>query len=249
MNQLKMKNEKLKMGKARPGPAFFFFIFHFSFFIATAGTITGRVRAEGRVVDADGGSAAAGAYASRKYKFVERVDYAAMRDFTVFIQGRVGTNTVAPTNLVTVATTKIAQKSATFAPHILPVLAGTVVEWPNNDDIYHNVFSMSEAKSFDLDLYKGNPPDKRVTFDHPGRVDVFCSIHANMHCVVLVMENPYFASTDGGGHYAITNVPPGTYKLKAWHERLPADGREITVPTNGEVRADFVLTVKNLPKY
>jgi plastocyanin len=172
-----------------------------------------------------------------------------MHDFTVFIEGKAGTNNVASTNVATVATSRVAQKGATFSPHVLPVMAGTVVEWPNHDDIYHNVFSMSDAKQFDLDLYKGNPPEKRVTFDHPGRVDVFCSIHANMHCVVLVMENPYFASTDGNGRYAISNVPPGTYKLKAWHERLPADEREITVPTNGEVRADFTLTIKNLPTH
>jgi hypothetical protein len=70
-----------------------------------------------------------------------------------------------------------------------------------------------------------------------------------MHCVVLVMDNPYFTMTDTDGHYTISNVPPGTYKLKAWHERLPADEQEITVPTNGVVRADFVLGIKNLPKY
>jgi len=70
-----------------------------------------------------------------------------------------------------------------------------------------------------------------------------------MHCIVLVLENPYFASTDENGRYAITNIPPGTYKLKAWHERLPADEREITVPASGEVRADFTLSIKNLPRY
>jgi protocatechuate 3,4-dioxygenase beta subunit len=70
-----------------------------------------------------------------------------------------------------------------------------------------------------------------------------------MHCVVLVMENPYFAMTDADGHYTITNVPPGTYKLKAWHERLPADEYEITVPATGVVTTNFILTIKNLPKY
>ena len=216
--------------------------------VVAAGTITGMVRAEGKA-GADSGSAADGAYASRKYKFIERVDYAAMRDFTVFIEGKVGTNTVAATNVTSVATTKVAQKDAVFFPHVLPIMVGTTVEWPNNDTICHNVFSSSDTKSFDLDLYKGNPPEKRVTFDQAGRVDVFCSIHANMHCVVLVMDNPYFAATDGNGHFAITNVPPGTYQLKAWHERLPALAREITVPTNGEVKVDFVLGIKNLPKY
>jgi len=215
---------------------------------ASAGIIHGTVRAQGKT-DADDNRAAGDAYASRKYKFVPRVDYAAMHDFVVFVEGRFGTNRPPPTNVLAVATTKIAQKGAVFSPHVLPVMVGTTVEWPNYDDIYHNVFSMSDAKQFDLGLYKGNPPDKRVTLDKPGRVDVFCSIHENMHCIILVLENPYFACTDEDGHYKIADVPPGTYKLKAWHERLPADEREITVPTNGVVRVDFVLGIKNLPQY
>ena len=214
---------------------------------ARAGVITGTVRAEGKA-GAEDNSAANGVYANRKYKFAERVDYSAMRDFVVYVDGLTVTNH-SETNVQQVITSKVAQKSAQFLPHILPVAAGTTVEWPNYDDIYHNVFSVSDAKQFDLDLYKGDPPDKRVTFDQPGRVDVFCSIHANMHCVVLVLPNPYFATTDAAGHYAISNVPPGSYKLKAWHERLPADEREITVPATGEVKADFTLTIKNLPRY
>jgi plastocyanin len=214
---------------------------------ALAGTIVGNIHAEGKA-DAGGDPATDGAYANRKYKFVEKVDYAAMHDFVVYVEGVVGMNS-ASTNVTAVATTRVAQEGAMFTPHILPILVGTTVEWPNNDTIYHNVFSMSDAKQFDLKLYKGNPPDKRVTFDKPGRVDVFCSIHSNMHCIILVLENPYFASTDGNGNYKITGVPPGTYKLKAWHERLPADEKEIIVPTNGEVKVDFTLGIKNLPQY
>jgi plastocyanin len=213
-----------------------------------AGDITGTVRAEPKAGTEQNAAATSAAYSSRKLTFAERVDYAAMKDLAAPLEGKVGTNAT-PTNVVEVTTTRIAQRGAIFTPHILPVLAGTTVEWPNNDDIFHNVFSDSDAKRFDLDLYKGNPPDKRVTFDKSGKVDVYCSIHADMHCIVLVMENPYFAVADADGKFAITNVPPGTYKVKAWHERLPADEREITVPTNGLVRADFVLTIKNLPKY
>jgi plastocyanin len=226
-----------------------FFAALFTAEIIFAGDIVGTVRAEPKAGAEQMQSATSAAYASRKLKFAERVDYAAMRDFVVFLEGKVGVNNPTATNVMAVTTTRIAQRGAVFTPHILPVLAGTTVEWPNNDDIFHNVFSDSDAKKFDLDLYKGNPPDKRVMFDKAGKVDVYCSIHADMHCIVLVMENPYFAMTDGSGKFAITNVPPGTYKLKAWHERLPADEKEITVPTNGVVKTDFVLTIKNLPKY
>lgn len=212
-----------------------------------AGTIVGHVRAEGK--SGVGDNPVNGPYASRKYKFVPRVDYSAMHDFVVYLEGPIGPGKAPTTNVVEVATRRIAQQGAMFSPHILPILVGTTVEWPNYDEIYHNVFSMSDAKQFDLGLYKGDPPGKRITFDKPGRVDVFCSIHENMHCIILVLGNPYFASTDEDGNYRIPDVPPGTYKLKAWHERLPASEQEITVPTNGEVKVNFVLGVKNLPKY
>jgi plastocyanin len=216
--------------------------------VVSAGTIVGSVRATGKAgVDESGD--AGGAYASRKFKFVPKVDYSAMRDFVVYIEGSFGTNVAPSTNVTSVATRRIAQHGAMFTPHVLPVMVGTTVEWPNDDAIFHNVFSVSDAKNFDLGLYKGNPPNKRIAFDKPGRVDVFCSIHSDMHCVVLVLENPYFAPTDGDGNYKILDVPPGKYKVKAWHERLPADEREITVPESGEVRVDFTLGIKNLPLY
>jgi len=214
---------------------------------AHAGTITGKVSAEGKPEAAEEGED--GAYSSHKYRFAERINYAELRDFVVYLEGPVGGQPIPPAAPLTVDTRRIAQKGAEFQPHVTPVVVGTTVAWPNNDDIYHNVFSMSEAKPFDLGLYKGDPESKRVTFDQPGRVDVFCSIHANMHCIVLVLDNPYFAVADARGQYAIRNVPPGTYRLKAWHERLPPQTREITVPETGEVKADFVLGITNLPRY
>ncbi|HSU52633.1 MAG TPA: carboxypeptidase regulatory-like domain-containing protein [Candidatus Dormibacteraeota bacterium] len=210
-----------------------------------AGTISGVVRAHGKPGTEAG--AAGGKYDSRQFKFAERVNYEEMHDFVVYIDGRVLDKTNTSAKTAQVITRRVKQEGAMFDPHVLPVMTGTRVEWPNNDSILHNVFSVSEACPFDLDLYKA-PVIKSVKFDKPGRVDVFCSIHTRMNCIVLVVENPYFASTNEKGGYSITNVPPGTYKLKAWHERLPAQSQDITVPETGDMKVDFALGIKDLPK-
>ena len=202
-----------------------------------AGTIVGTVQARGQ----SGDDAAGGKYDSRKFKFAERVNYEELREFIVYIEGPLASNSVAPARTVQVASKKsVSQKGAVFSPRVLPVMAGTTVEWPNEDEIFHNVFSISETKEFDLGLYK-KPEVKKVTFDKPGRADVFCSIHSTMNCVVLVLENPFFAATDEKGRYSIAGVPPGTYQLKAWHERLPGQRQTITVSETGELRVDFTL--------
>lgn len=212
-----------------------------------AGTIVGSVKAQGK----EGTSAGSGGgqYDSRKFKFVERIDYDSLRDFVVYVEGSTATNLPATAPVARVETLPVInQKGAAFSPHVLPIMAGTTVEWPNHDDIFHNVFSISETKPFDLGLYK-DPEVKRVTFDKAGRVDAFCSIHKSMNCVVLVLENPYFAATDTRGRFNIRDVPAGTYRLRAWHERLPGQTKEIVVPATGEVRVDFTLGIKNLPQY
>lgn len=208
-------------------------------------TITGLVEAKGKEeTSGDGGG---GKYDSRKFKFVERVNYAEMRDFVVYLEG-LAPSPSASNRVQSVVTRKVAQKGAVFLPAVLPVSVGTTVEWPNNDEIFHNVFSISEAKPFDLGLYK-DPDVKRVTFDKAGRVDVFCSIHTRMNCVVLVLESEHFAVTDARGIYSIPGVPSGTYKLKAWHPRLPTQTKEIIVPTSGTLKIDFTLGMADLPKY
>lgn len=208
---------------------------------AGAGTLVGTVTARPKVEP--GAGLAGGKYDSRRYKFVEKINYDELREFVVFID-KVATNAAPPAKPVQIVT----QRDAVFRPHVLPLLVGTTVEWPNRDEIFHNVFSVSEAKEFDLGLYKGEEV-KKVTFDKAGRVDVFCSIHKKMNCVILVLRNPWFAATDDKGRYRITGVPAGTYQVKAWHEFLPAQTREITVPEEGEVKADFTVGVNNLPKY
>ncbi len=222
-----------------------------AFFVASVtlasegGTITGKIQA--RANPGADNAAAGGKYDSRKFKFVERIDYDAMRDFVVYIEGPVETS-LTPSNIPVQVVTKkkVAQKGAAFSPHVLPVVVGTTVEFPNEDEIFHNVFSISDTKEFDLGLYK-DPEVKRVTFNKQGRVDTFCSIHSKMNCIVLVLENPFFATADKRGRYSIPNVPPGTYQLKAWHERLPSQRKTIVVDEDGEVRVDFTLGLGSPP--
>jgi plastocyanin len=206
-----------------------------------AGVLFGTVKAQPRPELAQA-AAGGGKYDSRKYKFVETIKYDEIKDFVVYIDKPM-TNVTPPSKPLEVVT----QRDATFTPHVMPVLVGTRINWPNHDDIFHNVFSVSDAKTFDLGLYK-DPQVGSEVFDKTGRVDVFCSIHTKMSCVILVLENPFFAATNGKGEYRITGIPAGTYKVKAWHERLPGQTREIVIPEDGAVRADFIVGVVNLPK-
>ena len=208
---------------------------------AAAGTIRGTVRAEPPAgLDQQGGDD--DAYASRKWKFVERIDYAHLTDFVVYIDEPLPDAAKHATVAVTT------QKDASFNPHVLPIAVGTTVRWPNEDEVFHNVYAMSDAKTFTLGLYKSEKVPE-ITFDKPGRVDVFCAIHSRMHCIILVLPTPYFAKADAKGRFVINNVPAGTYKLRGWHERLPAKDVEVTVPPEGEVNVDLVLGVMELPRY
>ena len=205
--------------------------------VAHGGTITGTVAAQGTPPPGEAGGG--GAYGSRRYKFVEKLDYDALRDFVVNV-----VDYVAPAGAGPV---KIVQREANFEPHVLPVVVGTTVRWPNEDDIFHNVFSMSETQDFNLGFYKKEKVPE-VRFDKQGRVDVFCALHTNMHCIILVLPNPFFAVADAKRRFVIEGVPAGTYRLRAWHERLPSQVREVIVPATGEVKINFVLGVTEVPK-
>jgi len=209
---------------------------------AEGGTISGEVHAQGKPGAAQ--EASGGNYSSKALKGAEPVNYDTMRDFVVYIKGSVpGAKPARPLE-------EIHQKDANFKPHVLPIMVGTTVQFPNDDSIFHNVFSKSDAGPFDLGLYKKGDPPHQVTFTNLGEVDVFCSIHARMNCTILVLENPYFAVTDARGRFTITNVPPGDYVLCAWQERLPTDKQNIKVTEDGNpVVANFTLGPKNLPKY
>lgn len=132
------------------------------------------------------------------------------------------------------------QRNTTFIPHILPILKGSEVDFVNLDNIYHNVFSLSSAKRFDIGR---RPTGEKVTvkFDQSGVVPVYCDIHSNMSAYILVLDNPYFTKPDANGNFRLASILPGRYRIIAWHERLIAQPKEITVPASGVVTVDFTL--------
>jgi plastocyanin len=132
------------------------------------------------------------------------------------------------------------QRNETFVPHVLAIMTGTTVDFPNNDKIYHNVFSLSKAARFDLGRYAAGHSNS-VRFDQPGIVRVFCDIHSHMNAFILVFSHPFFAVTDPEGRYHIDNVPAGEYAVIAWNEGVSSEARPATVPDGGAADLDFAL--------
>ena len=133
------------------------------------------------------------------------------------------------------------QRNETFLPHVLAVDVGTVVDFPNNDTTYHNVFSLSKTRKFDLGRY-AQGKSKPMRFERPGVVRVFCDIHSHMSAFILVFSHPYYAKAEADGKYRIDNVPPGTYTVAAWHEGETRETKTVTVPAQGgDVDLDFTV--------
>jgi hypothetical protein len=112
------------------------------------------------------------------------------------------------------------QKNRMFLPHLQVVPVGAVVQFPNADPFYHNVFSLFDGKRFDLGLYEAGS-SKRVTFSREGVSYIFCNIHPEMSAVVIALPTPLFAIADAHDSVVLPRVPPGDYKLHLWIEGLP----------------------------
>ena len=126
---------------------------------------------------------------------------------------------------------QLAQKDQSFSPRVVPVVAGGTIDFPNRDAIYHNVFSVSPAKRFDLGKY-GRGKSKSVRFDKPGVVKVYCDIHSNMEGFVIVVPNSWFARPADDGSFVLPEAPAGTYRLVAWHPDFGTKALSVTVEEN-----------------
>jgi len=127
----------------------------------------------------------------------------------------------------------LAQKDQCFVPRVLPITRNSVVDFPNMDPIYHNVFSVSPAKRFDLGKYPRGE-SRKVTFPKTGVINVYCDIHSNMAATIFVLPHHAYTQPDADGRFALPDVPGGRYVLKVWHPDRPPLTREVDVPAEGE---------------
>jgi plastocyanin len=138
------------------------------------------------------------------------------------------------------AETKMLQRDLSFVPALLPIQTGTRVSFPNLDDTYHNIFSFSPAKRFDLGRYR---PDERpipsVLFDSPGLVTIRCDIHEHMRALILVLDTPHFVMSDGEGHFRLSGLPAGRYTLKAWLSSKTTLERPVELANGSTLRVSF----------
>jgi plastocyanin len=152
----------------------------------------------------------------------------------VYLEGSFSKPTALPTK-------QISQKDLAFSPALLAVQVGTKVEFPNLErDTYHNIFSYSPAKRFDLGRYR---PDERPIpfqiFDVPGLVTLRCDIHEHMRALLLVLATPHFTITDSNGHYRLSGLPAGHYTLKAWVDSRTTRQHPVDLQSGSTLRVDF----------
>ena len=137
-------------------------------------------------------------------------------------------------------TKEVEQKNLTFVPALLPIEVGTKVQFPNLDDQYHNIFSYSPAKRFDLGRYRPEErPIPSVMFDKPGLVTLRCDIHEHMRGLILVLNTPYFVMTDPTGHFRLDKLPAGHYTLKAWIDSRTTREKPIDLKEGQTLHADL----------
>lgn len=177
---------------------------------ATTGTITGRVKLTTRV---KGAALPSPAYPTRAVSAAGAQTLPEVQNVVVYLKDAALRGTAG------VGRTQLRQSHETFIPHVIAIQRGSTVDFPNDDPIFHNVFSLSSAATFDLRRY---PPGQSRSwqFTKPGIVKVYCHIHSHMSATILVLDHPYFTIPDADGTFTLPNLPPGDRTIVGWHERV-----------------------------
>ena len=179
-----------------------------------------------------------GAVAGRVVLEVEGVPLEELGPTVVFLDGVSGPLSFEPPR----GRIRMHQKNAQFEPRFLAVPAGQTLEMPNDDAIFHNVFSFSKPNDFDLGLYPAGE-SRSVRFAHPGVVNIYCSIHESMTATVFVAPSPWLAVAKPTGEFELRGVPPGRYRLRVWNERLPEAGQIVEVTAGATRRVDVPVAM------
>lgn len=199
---------------------------------ATTAACLGEGAIEGRV---DLPKRRSAPVAAQRYEIVSNHGILATSPPLAVVYLETGTKSTPPTD-----TKQVVQKNLSFVPALLPVQVGTKVEFPNEDDTYHNIFSYSPAKRFDLGRYR---PDERPIpfqiFDQPGLVTLRCDIHDHMRGLILVLDTPHFAVTDEQGRFRLTRLPVGHHILKAWIDSKTTREKSVELHNGETLHTDF----------
>jgi plastocyanin len=179
-----------------------------------------------------------GAVAGRVLLQVEGVPLAEVGPTVVFLESLDG----AGGGEVPAVRHRIRQRDAHFDPDFLAIAAGETIDMPNEDAIFHNVFSFSKPNQFDLGLYPAGE-SRSVRFRHPGVVKIYCSIHESMSATVFVAPTAWLVVAAPSGEFSLRDVPAGRYRVHVWNERLPEASRTVEVQGGREVRVEIALAL------
>jgi plastocyanin len=182
-----------------------------------------------------GGRRPSSAYPSRAVAQAQLAPPSEVENVVVFLKD-------APAQAVPPRRAAIRQRGETFVPRVVAVPVGSTVDFPNDDPIYHNVFSLSRARTFNLGRFPRGE-SRAVKFDKAGIVKVFCDIHSHMAASVVVFNHPWFTVPDAEGNFEIGNLPPGNPQITAWHERLGDTTIRVRTEGGRGASVEFVLPV------
>lgn len=199
-----------------------------------AGSVAGHVRIVTRPTRR---LPSAGAYPTRTVSLAAEHDATELQNVVVFVKASATSSTA--------MRAAIRQKGEEFLPHLVAVPVGSTVEFPNDDPIFHNVFSLSRAATFDLGRYPRGQSKSR-TFSASGVVKVYCHLHSHMNAVIRVFDHPYFAIPDAQGRFRITDLAPGRYDVVAWHERVGEVTLEAAVTAGQSASLSFSLPLQDI---
>ena len=154
----------------------------------------------------------------------------------IYLEGPAATGT--PTN------TKLVQQDMRFDPEILVIPVGSTVSFPNGDPIFHNVFSLSKPKQFDLGYYPVGQ-SRTVRFDKAGVVQVYCHLHPQMSAAILIVDSSWYTRPDEDGGFSFLKIPAGTYELVAWHKSAGFFKRRVELSETGSLKVDITIPLRD----